>query len=151
MEDKDYQISLNVKASAEEVFNAINHIDAWWTTDLEGTPNALHNNFTVHFGDTWKTFSVTEFTPGQKINWKVIDCFLPWNADKTEWIGTNVIFDIVASGQLTEIRFQHIGLKESAECFDACSNAWTAYLQNSLINLITTGTGKPNTKRNSKS
>ncbi|HEY8915475.1 MAG TPA: hypothetical protein VIM87_03525 [Chitinophaga sp.] len=32
------------------------------------------------------------------------------------------------------------------ECYDACSNAWTGYIQGSLKNLVSTGKGQPTPK-----
>ncbi|WP_161596676.1 hypothetical protein [Chitinophaga vietnamensis] len=43
----------------------------------------------------------------------------------------------------TEVRFSHLGLMPASECFDACSNAWTGYINNSLQRLIATGEGLP--------
>lgn len=42
------------------------------------------------------------------------------------------------------IHFTHLGLVPEFECFDACSNGWTHYIRQSLLSLITTGKGQPN-------
>jgi hypothetical protein len=53
--------------------------------------------------------------------------------------GTKINFDITEDKGKTQIRFTHEGLNRQTECFDACSNAWSYYLRESLLPLITTG------------
>jgi hypothetical protein len=45
------------------------------------------------------------------------------------------------------MRFTHLGLVSEIECFKDCSGAWTYYVQQSLLKLITTGTGQPDKKQ----
>jgi hypothetical protein len=42
--------------------------------------------------------------------------------------------------------FTHIGLVPEYECYEACNQGWTHYIQNSLKSLIETGKGLPNAK-----
>ena len=69
----------------------------------------------------------------------MIDADLNFTRDKTEWIGTDIIFDIAKKGDKTEVRFTHMGLVPQLECFDSCSNGWSFYISGSLRDLITTG------------
>jgi hypothetical protein len=69
---------------------------------------------------------------------------LAFAEDTTEWTGTDIAFDIAASGDKTEVRFTHVGLTPEFECFDSCSSAWSFYIKGSLRELITAGTGQPN-------
>jgi hypothetical protein len=84
--------------------------------------------------------------PGEKVAWHVLDGYLDFAEDKTEWTGTDMTFDISNKGDKTEVRFTHVGLVPDVECFDNCSNAWGFYINGSLRKLITTGTGEPNEK-----
>jgi hypothetical protein len=54
----------------------------------------------------------------------VLDGYLNFTQDKTEWTGTDITFDISKKGDQTEVRFTHVGLVPEFECFDNCSNAW---------------------------
>jgi hypothetical protein len=63
--------------------------------------------------------------------------------DKTEWIGTEIIFEIARKGDKTEVRFTHAGLIPDLECYDACSGAWCGYINSSLRDSITTGKEQP--------
>lgn len=89
---------------------------------------------------------ITEFIPNKKVVWDVLDNYFNFTRDKTEWIGNKIIFDISRTGDKTEVRFTQLGLVPNYECFDICSNAWGSYINGSLRNLITTGTGQPNKK-----
>jgi len=66
--------------------------------------------------------------------------------DTTEWTDTDIVFEITKQGNQTELRFTHVGLQPSEECYDICSDAWGTYIQHSLFDLITKGKGDPTLK-----
>jgi hypothetical protein len=74
----------------------------------------------------------------------VVDGYLNFVEDKTEWTGTDITFDIAPAESGTEVVFTHVGLAPDAECFDSCSSAWGFYISGSLRNLIESGQGEPN-------
>ena len=74
----------------------------------------------------------------------MLDGYLDFTEDKTEWTGTDIAFDITEKDGKTEVRFTHVGLTPEFECFDNCSNAWGFYIKESLRELITSGQGQPN-------
>jgi len=80
--------------------------------------------------------------------WQVTDSKLNFIKNKQEWTGTRISFDITSKEDQTHIRFTHHGLIPDIECFDACSNAWGPYIQQSLRHLINTGKGEPTPKEN---
>jgi hypothetical protein len=73
----------------------------------------------------------------------VLDSYLSFPEDKTEWNGTKVVFEIAREGNKTEVRFTHEGLVPDYQCFDKCSSAWGFYINDSLKSLITAGKGDP--------
>ncbi len=147
MEKKDFNTSITVTASAHKAFNSINQVTKWWTENLKGRSEKLNDEFTVQFGEVHlSTQKLIEVVPDKKVVWLVTDSRLNFIVDKQEWTNTKIIFDLTEQGDKTIIQFTHEGLVPAGECFDACSNAWTGYLQNSLKNLIKTGQGNPTPK-----
>ena len=63
--------------------------------------------------------------------------------DKTEWKGTDVVFEIARKGNKTELRFTHAGLVPAFECYGGCSGAWGALVNGNLRKLIETGNNQP--------
>ncbi len=145
MKAMNFTASFAVDQSPEEVFDAINNVRGWWSQAIEGSTDKLGAEFKYHYQDVHRsTFKITEFEPGKKVVWHVVDNYFNFIKDKNEWIGTDVVFEIARKGDKTEVRFTHVGLVPAYECYDVCSNAWGSYIISSLRNLITTGKGQPN-------
>jgi hypothetical protein len=137
--------TITVDQSPEEVFAAINNVRGWWSGEIEGETDKLGDVFTYRYGDLhYSKQQITESVPGGRVVWLVVDSNLSFVADKTEWNGTKITFDISKQGDKTQLQFTHVGLANDHECFDACSNAWSSYIQGSLRSLIATGSGQPN-------
>jgi hypothetical protein len=146
MKNQDYSLNITVNATPQEAFERINNVTKWWTENLEGDSQKLNDEFIVRFGDVHvSTQKLVEIIPGKKIVWLVTDSALNFTKDKSEWTGTTISFEISQKDKKTQVRFTHLGLAKY-ECFDACSNAWSDYIQGSLLSLINTGTGKPTVK-----
>jgi hypothetical protein len=144
MKNQHFTTSILVDRSPEEVFNAINNVHGWWSGEIEGTTDKPGAEFTynvpgVHFSKQ----KITEFIPGKKIVWDVVDATLSFVKNKTEWKGTNITFDIAKKDGKTEVRFTHIGLAPAYECYKDCSNAWGLLINGNLKNLIATGEHQP--------
>jgi hypothetical protein len=140
---QDYTTSFTVDQTPHQAFAAINNVRGWWTESVKGNTQNLNDEFEVRFEDIhYSKQQVIELIPDQKVVWLITYSHLNFVADKNEWTGTKVIFDISDKGGKTEIRFTHAGLVPSYECYDACSNAWSGYV-GSLRSLITTGKGQP--------
>ena len=82
--------------------------------------------------------------PNTKVVWHVLANEFNFVKDKTEWTGTDVVFEIADMGDGTELRFTHLGLTPTYECYDVCSDAWGTYVRGSLRDLISKGKGTPN-------
>lgn len=142
----DYQHRFTVRATPEQVFEAITRVSEWWTINTEGNSKALDDEFTVQFGDVHLTKQrITEAVPGKRVVWRVIESLLPWLKDREEWKGTELVFDIAATNKGTELTFTHIGLTPQVECFYQCEKGWDYFIGESLYKLITQGAGLPDT------
>lgn len=141
---ENYTTSLTVDQTPEEVFAAINNVCGWWSGEIEGITDKLGEEWTYHYKDIhYSKHKITELTTGKKIVWHVLDSYLNFVEDKTEWIGTDITFDIFKVNEKTKVRFTHVGLAPQAECFGKCSDAWGFYINTSLKSFIMTGKGEP--------
>jgi uncharacterized protein YndB with AHSA1/START domain len=147
MTHTDFTTVITVDRSPNEVFNAINHVEGWWSEEVEGITDRLHGEFRYRYRDVHQcSMKIIEFDPGRRVVWLVTGNHFSFTADKTEWVGTLVSFDIKEIGQGTELRFTHKGLVPEYECFNICRDAWTHYIHDSLRGLIENGKGEPNPK-----
>jgi uncharacterized protein YndB with AHSA1/START domain len=147
MKDHNFTATFTVEQSPQKVFDAINNVRGWWSENIEGSTTNLGDEWTYRYKDAHRcTMKVTEMVPSKKIVWHVLDNYFSFTQDKSEWKGTDVVFEIAKKGDKTEVRFTHVGLVSAYECYDVCSNAWGSYINGSLRSLITTGKGKPNPK-----
>jgi hypothetical protein len=145
MSDKNYTTSFTVDHTPQEVFAAINTVRGWWSQAIEGETDKPGAVFYYHYQDLHRcTLKIAEFVPGKKVVWHVLQNYFSFVEDKTEWTGTDIVFEIVPQGSKTELRFTHIGLVPAYECYTACSDGWGTYISGSLRNLLTTGKGQPN-------
>ncbi|MDF3077592.1 MAG: hypothetical protein K0S09_1481 [Sphingobacteriaceae bacterium] len=147
MNKQDFTTSIEVSQSPSTVFNAIKNFRGWWSDDIEGETGKLNETFFYHYKDVHLCkLKLIEAIPDQKLVYQVVDNQFNFTKDKTEWIGTKLIFDISKDGEKTKMQFTHEGLVPEYECYNVCTDAWTSYIQGSLKSLIETGKGKPNPK-----
>ena len=45
MENKDYNVSIMVDATAQEAFKSVNSVSKWWTENLECSSQKLNDEF----------------------------------------------------------------------------------------------------------
>lgn len=147
MKNQNFNTSILVNQTPEEVFSAINNVRDWWSENIEGNTDRVSAVFYYHYQDIHRcTFKITELVPGKKVVWHVLHNDFSFIEDKTEWNGTDVVFEIARKGDKTEIRFTHVGLVPEYKCYDVCADAWGTYINHSLFDLITKGKGDPTLK-----
>lgn len=143
MKNAHFNYKLSVSKTSEEVFDKICSVSKWWTTDVEGVLEKLHDEFTVHFGESFVNMQVIQLVPKKKMSWLVKNCFWSFLKQKSEWNGTTISWNIRPVGILTELSMTHIGLVPETECFNICKEGWGLYVGNSLFRLITESRGIP--------
>jgi hypothetical protein len=147
MIQQNFTTTISVDQSPEEVFDAVNNVRGWWSGEIDGSTDRLGAEFTYRYQDLHRTTQkITEFVPGKKVAWHVVESQINFVADKAEWNGTDIVFEITRKGNKTELRFTHVGLVPAIQCYGDCTGAWGFYVNDSLRNLITKGKGQPNQK-----
>ena len=144
MMKQGFTTSFSVDQTPQEAFAAINNVRGWWSGQIEGDTDKLGAEFTYRYKDVHLSKQkITEFIPGKKVVWRVLDSNLSFAKDKSEWNGTDIVFDISEKEGKTEVRFTHVGLVPEYECYGSCSSAWGMLVNGNLRKLITTGKSQP--------
>jgi Activator of Hsp90 ATPase homolog 1-like protein len=147
MSNQSYNATITVEQSPKEAFDAIRNVRGWWSEEVTGGTSKVGDKFKYHYQDAHKcTMKLVELIPNKRVAWLVTDNYFSFIADKTEWKGTKVVFDIAKKGAKTEVHFTHEGLVPAYECYNVCSDAWSSYIRGSLKSLIANGKGSPNPK-----
>jgi uncharacterized protein YndB with AHSA1/START domain len=147
MKTQDFTTTILVDQTPEEVFNAVTNVRGWWSEEIEGSTNKMNDEFTYHYKDVHRCkMKLTEVVRYKKVVWFVMDNYFNFTKDKSEWKNTKVIFEISEKDGKTQLHFTHQGLTPEYECYDACRQGWTNYINTSLYTLITAGKGQPNPK-----
>ncbi|MFI1461282.1 SRPBCC family protein [Nocardia carnea] len=150
--------TINIDHTPDEVFAAVTDVRKWWSENIIGDTAARYDEFVFtddskYAGETarekkegirFSRFRITEVVPGERVVWHVVDSDLTFIDDRHEWTGTEVVFDITGTPEGATLHFIHKGLNSAeSECFEECSRGWKFYIETSLRQLITTGTGQP--------
>jgi uncharacterized protein YndB with AHSA1/START domain len=92
--NQHFSITLLVSSSSQEVFDAINNVRGWWSEEIEGRTDEL-GEFEYRYRDVHRcTIKITELVPGKKVVWHVLDNDFNFVKDKSEWKGTDLVFEI---------------------------------------------------------
>jgi len=141
MKADSYTTTITVDESPAAAFAAIVNVREWWSglPGVEGRADRLGAEFTYRYDPHhYSKQTVTELVPGRKVAWSVTDARINFVAEKTEWTGTTIVFDIARKDGRTRVRFTHVGLVPASECFNACADAWGGYIKVRLKTLIAT-------------
>ncbi len=136
----DFTTTFTVSQSPEAAYAAIVNPRAWWSGEHTGIADRLGDVFTYRYRDIhYSRQQVIELVPNRRVAWRVTEGTLNFVADRNEWAGTTITFDIEPGEGGTRVVFTHVGLAPQVECYDTCSDAWTSLIQGSLKQLIETG------------
>jgi hypothetical protein len=146
---KDYQKSITVSSSAEEVYTTLTqHIPDWWSDDFAGSATRKGDQFDIAFGETRKTFEIADAIPNHQITWLCVKAYIDMEALKKrdEWVATKIIWTITSGSNSTTLTMLHQGLNKSIECYDVCEPAWD-YFMDSIQLYLNSGKGTPYHKK----
>src|SRR5262245_23902124 len=145
MTDRNYTTAFSVENSPKDVFAAINNVRGWWSQAIDGRTDRAGAKFRYRYRDMHRCeIQVKELVPGKRVVWHVLDNYFSFIDDKSEWKGTDIVFEIARRGGETEVKFTHVGLKPAHQCYEVCSDGWRRYINGSLKALIKSGKGRPN-------
>lgn len=141
---QDFSWEYQFEASPEKVFEGVRNVRGWWSALLIGESRNLGDVFSYqHKQFHHSVQKLVEVVPNELMVWEVTESSLSFIAKQDEWTGSTIRFEVERAGVGAKLKFQHLGLNTNLECFGACSQGWTHYLENSLVPLIETGEGQP--------
>jgi hypothetical protein len=149
MSENSYTTTVFIDRAPQQVFDGINDVRSWWSQEVEGATDQVGAEFRYRGHDEADTVEhlsrirVSELVPGQRVVWRVVDNYMSFIDDQSEWKDTEIRFELSESGGGTALRFTHVGLVPTYECFDVCQDAWGFYIRTSLPSFVTTGRGAP--------
>jgi Activator of Hsp90 ATPase homolog 1-like protein len=152
MKNKNFTTTLIVDQTPEQVFNVVRNVRSWWSgyysEEIKGDTEKLNDEFSFRAGGGahYSRQKLIEVIPNKKVVWLVTDSKLDFLEKKDEWTGTKIIFDISTKVNKTQLVFTHDGLMPEIECYNSCAPAWSQYLHNKLLPLITSGKGNTDKK-----
>lgn len=138
----DFTATLITGKSAAEVFAIIKNVRGWWSglfgEQFEGNSEKLNDEFTFRAGEGahYSKQKLIELDPDKKLVWLVTESNLNFLNDKQEWTNTSISFELLEQDGKTSIVFKHVGLHPEIECYEACSGAWSRYIQEQLKALV---------------
>lgn len=136
---------MTVNCDLQTAFHALTAgIPQWWSVDYTGAAAKPGDEFAVRFDKSYYSLLVEEIKGEEKIIWRTIDCYqdLPIG-DKTEWIGTTIIWELQPENVSTKITLTHVGLTEDFDCYASCVKGWTFFLHGSLRSFLNGQKGTP--------
>lgn len=146
---EDFVLALENAAPAKALYRALTTregIASWWTRDCT-IEERLGGRVTARFPrhDFFATMIVSKLEPDRAVEWTCIACSHPaasGYADREDWVGTRMRFELEPVGTGTRLTFTHKGLLP-LECRESCIAGWTHFLGESLRDLMADGRGQP--------
>src|ERR1019366_197386 len=83
---EDLTFVFDVDKTPGEVFSAVNNVRGWWSGEIDGDTDKLGAEFTYRYQDIHRSKQkITEFIPGKRVVWHVLESSLSFIEDKEEW------------------------------------------------------------------
>jgi hypothetical protein len=140
----NYHGSITAPVPVHQAFEMVQTgVQIWWAKNFEGSSAKMDDEFTVHFGETFVTFKITELIPGKRIVWYCTDCNLHWVKDRKEWKDTQLVWEFSGKGQHSKIDMTHVGLVPGIECFETCTQGWDQHFKGSLLKILSENKNVP--------
>src|SRR5215470_11223850 len=99
MTENSLTIAFTADCTPEQAYAAITDVRGWWAGDIDGPTDQLGAEFTYRYADVHRsTQRITELIPGKHVAWHIVDGYLNFVEDTTEWTGTDITFDIEPAG-----------------------------------------------------
>jgi len=129
---------VGVGCTADKVYSALTTDEGlahWWTWDVSGAgPEGAVIAFRFH--GKGPDFKVVELKPGKLVRWRHSGSM------PSDWVGTEISFQLNEVDEQTFVRFRHSGWQESSDFMAHCSTKWAVFLL-SLKSALETGKGRP--------
>jgi len=123
MADMYHEIQIN--ASPTKVYEAITTqkgLRGWWTGDSVAEPKV---GSVAEFGFSKRAtlfrMCIAELIPEKRVIWECL-------GDFDEWIGTKLIWEIMADDDATKLRFTHGNWRSTDSWFATCNTTWGALM-----------------------
>lgn len=119
----DIRHRVGIDASPNATYQALSTaegLSGWWTRAVEGDA-AVGGRLRFMFGDHGTVMEVTELIPGERVGWRCV-------VGPEEWVGTELTFDLSASGNETVVLFTQAGWREPVPFMHHCSTKWAVFL-----------------------
>ncbi len=130
---------VGVKAPPLDVYDALTTLkglSGWWTSDTTGESGTVGGVIHFQFGERgFFDMKVVELQPEKRVRWEVI-------VGPSDWIGTQVIWELNDNVDSTIVRFKHQGWREPVEFMHHCSTKWGVFLM-SLKAMLESGEANP--------
>ncbi len=99
MTDPSFTTTVLVEATPAEAYAAINDVRGWWSQDVEGDTDTVGAQFAFRGNDRGENvhrsrIEVTELVPGERVVWHVLDNWMGFVEDQSEWKDTRIVFEI---------------------------------------------------------
>ena len=136
-----YKTSIEFNTTPELLFEAISmKLNDWWGVQdqlIEKTGDV----FKVSWGEPWYQFEVVNYVKNQEMIWKCIDAnqkIKGLTDIEKEWVGTEIHWLIKQlDNNKSLLEFEHKGLVPEFLCFKVCSESWSIFLEESLVDYLT--------------